>query len=165
MVVHRWCVNFTPTELGNNLCNNFKFLQSESFIQVGGFLMSSHILFRTKVDKAASHVMMFLLWVGLYLSGTSIYWTGTAGSSEFADRSGEFILSYGTIKAPEYKKMLSNLLLTVLQAMWRWIMAYHEACTSLYASMYKRKADTRSKTSHCGINLWTNHCAYTWTTQ
>jgi hypothetical protein len=57
-------VNFTPLELENNLYN--KFLRPESLIHCT-ILMNSHILFRTNVEKAACHDIMFLFRIGKYI--------------------------------------------------------------------------------------------------
>jgi hypothetical protein len=62
----RW-VNFAPLELENNLYINFKFLRPESLIHWDTILMNSHILFRTNVEKAAGHDIMFLFQIGKYL--------------------------------------------------------------------------------------------------
>jgi hypothetical protein len=46
--------------------------------------MNSHILFRTNVEKAAGHDIMFLFQIGKYLWATGIYWSGTIDNTEFS---------------------------------------------------------------------------------
>jgi hypothetical protein len=120
------------------------------------------------MDKADGHDMMFLSRIGQYLSYIDIYRSGTTNNTEFTDISDEFSLSYGTNQITSVQKSIvkqstsNNLTTYVKMNNGKLKLA---SCRSLPAAMYKRKAGTRSRTTHCRVNPNTNHCTYIWTTQ
>jgi hypothetical protein len=62
MLVDMLQVNFTPTELENNLSNTFKVLHTESLIHWNPILDElTHPVLNESVDRAADRIMNFFL--------------------------------------------------------------------------------------------------------